>query len=163
MAISTLLKDIQDAMLGSLEDGKGKKGWSIREDRIVVTTRASRDPSRSRNGGEYNYYRIYELVEGGVGAFDDWSCEIGPRSAYGGTEEFYPIALSSLERIGLFAESRAIAIWNKQAIPACPVCGESLEEILSKIGQDERLREIVICFLKRQASFGELRDAVGVS
>ncbi len=159
MAISELLKDIQEAMLEGLNDSSSRS-WDIESDKIVVTTTTSRDPRRSRNGGEYYYYRVYALVDGGIKAYDDWSCEIALRSAHGGREDFYPMALSTLEHIGGLAEARALAIWKGQAVPVCPICGQGLEEVFAQLENDPQLRQTVIDFLKRKKGYCDLRDAV---
>lgn len=160
MAISKLLEDIQNAMAQSLEDGNGEGSWRIEKDYVGVTTQFSKDPSRSNNGGEYYYYRRYRLVEGGVRAWDDWSCDIADYSNYGGTEEFYPITLSDLSRVGFLAESRALAVWNGQAEPVCPFCSGSLEVVFAKLEENDELRETVVKFLKRKVGFDELKAAV---
>lgn len=160
MAISALLNDIQNAMKASLADGNGQGSWKIEKDSISVTTQFSKDPSRSSNGGEYSYWRDYKLVEGGVLAKDDWSCDFADYENYGGTTEFYPIAISDLSRVGYLAEARALAAWNEQAEPVCPFCGGSLEEVFKKLEGDDELRETVVMFLKRKVGFEELRQAV---
>ena len=160
MAVSEILKDIQQAMLSSIEDGNGEGEWRIEKDYISVTTAFSRDPSRSNNGGEYYYYRRYRIVEGGIRAWDDWSCDIADYSQYGGGDDFYPIAVSDLGRIGNLAEARALAERNKQAQPACPFCGGTLEEVCAQIDDNAELREAVARFLERKIGFKELKDAL---
>lgn len=127
MSLNSILNDIQTAMLSSIEDGNGEGSWEIRPNFISVTTRFSRDPQRSNNGGEYYFYRRFKIVPGGIKAWDDWSAD-WDYADWGGTEDFYPIALSELNPIANLAEKRAIAQWNKQAQPACPCCGNPLTD-----------------------------------
>lgn len=104
-----LLKDIMDAMKESLKEGKGTGAWRCEEKKISVTTFFSRDPSRSNNGGEYYYYREFFLVEGGIIARDDWSCDFASYSSYGGSENFYPSSIQNIGRVGHLAEARVLS------------------------------------------------------
>lgn len=57
----------------------GPRFW-ISERTVRVYTRESRDPSRNRNGGEYDFYTDLFIGEDGrVHAVDDWSAEYDAR------------------------------------------------------------------------------------
>lgn len=49
--------------------------WWVDNNKVTVLTMESRDPSRRNNGGEYDYYRVFELTPEGTIAYDDWSCD----------------------------------------------------------------------------------------
>lgn len=97
-----LLDDMVRAMSDSVRDDPDGQGcWRIIKDVLHVTTRFSRDPSRSRDGGDYYEYRLFSIQHAGVLACNDWSCEIEPLSAFGydnpslyllGVDDLAPIA-----------------------------------------------------------------------
>jgi len=113
----------EDLMKGiETEVANAEGGWSIDEERnrLVVHQTVSRDPCRSNNGGEYNYYKIYSPGLG-VDATETWSCDIAPRSQYGGVEEHFDciVSLDGLGRMAQLAEvTTAARAWLAKE-PGC--------------------------------------------
>jgi hypothetical protein len=126
--MQTLLKDLEGAILSGLRDAaecgtspESVEVISTHPDRVRVTTRWSRDPSQSRNGGDYYYYRRYRLTASGVAVRDDWSCDFA--SYEHSLDAFYPLAVSSLEPIARLAYRRAMDEFRGQTQTVCPTCG----------------------------------------
>ena len=108
-----LMADIEK----EVEDAEG--GWLITDKgSLLIHQIVSRDPSRSHNGGEYNTYKYYTPSGLGVFVEEDWSCDIAPRSQYGGEESYYDCLVSTdgLERMARLAEVKvaAYAVINKE-------------------------------------------------
>ena len=64
----------------TLESAEGRSWVSEDGRKLTIHTTVSRDPSRSSNGGEYDFYRIYRVTPVGVVAEGDWTCDIQPIS-----------------------------------------------------------------------------------
>lgn len=122
-AFETLVGEIE-ALLPS------EGGWWINHNNgeLVIHTCVSRDPRRSRNGGEYDFYTCFRPTGDGVLMYDDTSCELYIR--------------------GMGEDGGGI-------IP-CIVGLEGLRRIAASVG----LRVTCEKFLKKQASFADLREAV---
>lgn len=105
-------------------------GWCVDEQRkeLVIHTDVSRDPRRSRNGGEYDFYTCFMPVGDGVLVYEDTSCELDMNGMGQHCGEIIP----------------------------CIVGLEGLRRIAASIG----LRTTCQKFLKRKASFADLREAV---
>lgn len=88
------------------------ESWHVDEfaNTLIIVQQESRDPSRSRNGGEYFYWKEYYADGMGVFVEETWSCDIAPRSQYGGTDDWYDciISLDGLKRIAQLADSRFV-------------------------------------------------------
>ena len=111
-----LMQDIEQAVeqANSLDGG----GWWVTEDgKLICEVKTSRDPSRSRNGGEYFEYRDFESDGLGVQARDDWSADWDIMQ-YGGSEDYYDCLITpeGLERMARLAEiTLAARAWlNKE-------------------------------------------------
>lgn len=52
----------------------GQRVW-ISRDEVVVLVRASRNPSRNANGGDYDEYVCFTPVNCGILAYGDWSAD----------------------------------------------------------------------------------------
>ena len=96
-----LMADIEIAISEANSPDGG--GWKMTWRGLVVTTQDSRDPSRSNNGGEYFYYRVYHPDGLGIQVIDDWSCDFADRR---GDEMYYNCLISAngLERMAKLAE-----------------------------------------------------------
>jgi hypothetical protein len=86
-------------------------GWAIKDDgrpRLVVYQRVSSDPRRSNNGGDYDYWKVFQVTGLGIEVTEGWSCDIAPRNEYGGAEYSYNccIGLAGLKRIAQLADNR---------------------------------------------------------
>ena len=95
-----LVRDIET----EVRDAQG--GWYMRDNTLIVEQQTSRDPRRSRNGGEYYLWRNYQADGLGVVVWEDWSCEIAPRHEYGGDAVNYDCIVSAdgLKRIAQLAD-----------------------------------------------------------
>ncbi len=65
------------AALDAAETGDtriGQRVW-ISRDEVVVLVRASRNPSRNANGGDYDEYVCFTPVNCGILAYGDWSAD----------------------------------------------------------------------------------------
>lgn len=55
-------------------------GWWINEGNfdkeLCIHTKVSRDPSRSHNGGEYDFYACFAVVGDGILVYENTSCEL---------------------------------------------------------------------------------------
>jgi hypothetical protein len=63
---------------GALEANENGPSFYELYNGVRVYTHDSSNPSLNRNGGDYDYYTDYVIVEGTVCAFDDWSAEFDP-------------------------------------------------------------------------------------
>lgn len=89
------------------EIANAEGGWEISGRRtLMITQRESRDPSRSNNGGEYYLYKHYAPTGLGVEVWESWSCDIAPRTEYGGQEYSYDVivGLDGLRRMAQLAD-----------------------------------------------------------
>ena len=111
-----LMKDIEQAIEQANSPDGG--GWWITEGgRLVCEVKTSRDPSRSRNGGEYFMYRNFVPDGLGIQAKDDWSADWDIMQ-YGGSGTYYDCIVTpdGLERMAKLAEvTLAAKAWlNKE-------------------------------------------------
>jgi len=97
------------------------EGWWLQDNELWVLQRASLDSTRRYNGGEYDYYKVYSTSGLGVLAQETWSCEIAPRTQYGGEETFYDciVSINGLHRMVQLAEvTTAAKAWLAKE-PGC--------------------------------------------
>ena len=117
-----MYKNLLADMVGSiLSDRDFYPYCSDSGDFVKIVTRFSTDPRYANNGGDYFFFRKYELVPGGVAAWRDWSCDIQPLEY--NDKQLYTVAVKDLTRIADFAVTIAKAELEGQALPACPQCG----------------------------------------
>ena len=96
---------------------------------IVITTRWSRDPSRSNNGGEYFMYSRYRPLEDGRvihetgSSYEDADWEM---------EEIFGLSSDSLERIAELARLRILAEDAPPPIADQKVLRRRIEDALRK-------------------------------
>jgi hypothetical protein len=117
----SILTDIVNAMLASSEGTHDEPYYSVSAENARITIGFPEDSSKSDNGGDYYYYRDYEITSQGVIAENSWSCDF---SSYSYTDQiFYKIDLSDLQ--SLFERSLSIVkqITNGEKISVCPTCG----------------------------------------
>ena len=111
-----LMEELVQAMVESAADelGDGYPEWHWqRENVLKVVTQQSRDPSRSRNGGEYFGYAFFEIRPDGIEVWDGSSCElISEAEEKDRSAKMYPISLTleGLERMAHLAEARALTM-----------------------------------------------------
>ena len=89
------------------EISEAEGGWTLNSyGELVINQAVSRDPSRRNNGGEYDLYKIYVPDGLGVAVRETWSCDIAPRSQYGGDEAYFDCIMSTsgLERMAQLAD-----------------------------------------------------------
>ena|GEM_PF-4127275 len=125
-----LVADIESAIAGA------EGGWWIGRNKLVVHTRVSRDPLRSCNGGEYHYYRYY-VVDLGVTAYNDWSCDFADYRNYGDGEPVeYDciVSLGGLERIAKLAD---VTIAAKAWLAKEPGCMKRLKAAIRSLADDK--------------------------
>jgi hypothetical protein len=123
-----LVDDIQ----GEIESAEG---WAIKDDgRLVVYQQLSRDPRRSRNGGEYDYWKTYAANGLGIEVTEGWSCDIADRSQYGGAEYGYDccIGLEGLKRIAQLAE---VTIAARSWLAKEPGCMKRLKSAIRALDE----------------------------
>jgi len=88
-----------------LADAEG--GWQLdeRKRELTIHTTISRDPSRSRTGGEYDFYICFQPTADGVVVYDATSCELRIDWM---EEELYPVLLSlnGLRRLAALLDLR---------------------------------------------------------
>lgn len=107
-----LMEELVQAMVESATDelGNGYPDWQMLED-LWITTQQSRDPSRSRNGGEYYSYTVFEIRPDGVLVYEALSCELVSTQEYKDrSARHYPILMTAneLERQAHLAEAWAL-------------------------------------------------------
>lgn len=128
-AKNDLINDMVQSMMESVNDDPKNSGfWRIIPtngiDVLHVTTRFSRDPSRSNNGGDYYEYRMYSIQDSGVLAINDWSCDIEPMSRFGNDcPTLYRIDVEDLSPIVESAEKIVKSVLAGEKEPAFPACG----------------------------------------
>lgn len=104
--IDEFAKLVACSMSASVEDDEQHKGhWSLSEDgqRLVVTTRFSRNPNLSSNGGDYYFYDIFEIAGDCVIESEDTSCDID--WDWGFVSAQHRLPLTDLEGIVSLAEA----------------------------------------------------------
>lgn len=79
-------------------------GWWINgRGELVIHTEVSKDPSRSRNGGEYDFYMVFCPMGDRVLSYEDTSCELRidrcGESGYAAAEYETIIGTEGLRRI----------------------------------------------------------------
>lgn len=99
---------------------------------LVITQQESRDPGRSRNGGEYTYWRNYRADGLGVEVWEDWSCDFASRDQYGGGRTYYDCIISAdgLERIAKLAD---VTIAAKAWLAKEPGCMAKLKAAIRSL------------------------------
>lgn len=83
---------LMEDLCRTLDKAEGK-AWINEQGKLVIHTVVSRDPSRRNNGGEYDFYRTYQVTPVGVLAEEEWSCDIQP---YDGGADVYMTAVENL-------------------------------------------------------------------
>jgi hypothetical protein len=110
-------------------------GWWIdeRDNELVIHTHVSRDPSRSSNGGEYDFYDCFAVTGDGILVYEATSCEL------------------RIDRCGRDS-------YAAYTIP-CVVGLDGLRRIAALVG----LRAACKQFLRREIGFADLKAAVGLA
>jgi len=113
-----LMQELVDAMVASATDelGNGYPDWWMDEwddqvNGLTILTERSRDPRRSRNGGEYDFYLHVDLRPDGADIWEGSSCElISSAESKARSTRMFAISLSpeGLERMAKLAEARAL-------------------------------------------------------
>jgi hypothetical protein len=121
------------------EIASAEGGWAIKDDdwegpRLVVYQRVSRDPRRSHNGGEYDYWKTYAANGLGIEVTEGWSCDIADRGQYGGAEYGYDccIGLEGLKRIAQLAE---VTIAARSWLAKEPGCMKRLKSAIRALDE----------------------------
>lgn len=84
-----LVKDIKDSLAAD------NCNWWTDNRGVVIMLQDSKDWNRSRNGGEYAYYRVFSPNnQGGITAYDDWSADFDREQWLGGNDIQYPQAIN---------------------------------------------------------------------
>ena len=114
--LDELMQKLVDAMVASATDelGDGYPEWYwCYDDVLRIVTQQSRDPRRSRNGGEYYSYFNAEIRPDGVEVWDGSSCElVSEAEEKSRSAKLYPVSLTKegLERMAHLAEARALTM-----------------------------------------------------
>ena len=153
-----LMQELGEAMVESATDelGDGFPEWQLEDTGydtpiigLTVTTQQSRDPNRSRNGGEYYGYAHFEIRPDGVEVWSGSSCELVSRAEEKARGvKVYPISLTpkGLERMAHLAEARAL----QQVAP-----DEALDPKVAAI-----MDAAIAMFGSPKAGIGQLKAAV---
>jgi hypothetical protein len=105
-AFEHLMADIEETIKNAEGD------WWLDCDTLIVQTIVSRDPRRSRNGGEYSFYREYRSNGvGGVEVYGSWSAEFDYEQYNLGDREQYDCIVSGqgLDRMARMADLTSAA------------------------------------------------------
>lgn len=121
-----LMADIEK----KVENAEG--GWRIVGGALLIHQDVSRDPSRSRNGGEYDTYKEYTPDGLGVSVEETWSCDIAPRTQYGGEQSHYD-CLVSLEGLELMAKLADLKVVAHAVINKEPGWTKRIQSVLSSL------------------------------
>jgi hypothetical protein len=100
-AFEHLMADIEE----TIRNAEGE--WWMSDNCLVVETVVSRDPGRSRNGGEYSFYRdFYAEGIGGVHAQGSWSADFDYDQWNSDDKDHYDcvVTLGGLERMARMAD-----------------------------------------------------------
>lgn len=120
---SQLIADIVSAMLESVKDDPNAKGdWFVSKDGQYarVTTRFSRNPSLSSNGGEYYFYRTYFVEIAGVVALETWSADFDFERP---SRDVFKVRLTDLNKIFELAATVVKALLEGEKTVVCEHCG----------------------------------------
>jgi len=117
--------------------------------RLTIHTMVSRDPSQRNNGGEYDFYRIYQVTPVGVVVENDWSCDIQPLSE---GADVYMTAVDDLRP--LLAQAQEIVVETQRAnrTPFAAVEGEITKKFLTEISN---ISTITLLKLLNKPEFSE--------
>ena len=121
-----LMADIEK----EVEDAEG--GWLVNDGSLIIQQAVSRDPSRSHNGGEYDTYKEYTPNGLGVEVEETWSCDIAPRSQYGGEQSHYD-CIVNLEGLELMAKLADLKVAARAVISKEPGWTKKIQAALSSL------------------------------
>lgn len=94
---------LMDDITKTLENGEYWKMSSWR-DALIIVTKSPDKPELSNNGGDYEYFRIYQSDGLSVHVKDDWSCDFSEYQY--SQDEDYNVVISKdgLERMAKLAD-----------------------------------------------------------
>ena len=122
-----LYKDIED----TIKNAEG--GWTIRDGVLEVETIVSRDPSRSRNGGEYFHWREFRPDGiGGVCAGGAWSAEFD-YERYNGDDTAQYDCIVSLDGLKRMAQMADLTIAARAWLAKAPGCMARLKQAVRSL------------------------------
>jgi len=148
-----LMQELVEAMVESATDelSNGYPEWQFYGNTLSVCTQQSRDPRRSRNGGEYYAYTSFEIRPDGIEVYEELSCELISIQEYKyRSARIYPVSLTKdgLERMAHLAEARAL----QQVAP-----DEALDPKVAFVIKAATM------FISKEIGFREFKEAIRAS